>query len=298
VSDRPTTGRAAAPPRAGFTVARASPADWKQVVEWTALEGWNPGRADAACFHVADPAGFFVGRLGGRIVSAISLVTYSPEYAFLGYYLVHPEHRGTGLGLATWTAALPHAGSRTIGLDAVPAQQSTYTRAGFAPAYTNVRYSGRPRPPAAPTAPPAGALVPVDASHLDAIAAYDRTGFPADRRAFLTAWLTAPDHTARVLLRDGAVAGYGVIRPAHQGRRVGPLFAASPEIAASLVSGLAARTGAAAVAIDMPDINKPAIAMAERIGLKPSFETARMYTGSDPKVDYAGLFGVTSLELG
>jgi hypothetical protein len=48
----------------------------------------------------------------------------------------------------------------------------------------------------------------------------------------------------------------------------------------------------------MPDINKPAIALAEQIGLKPSFETARMYTGPDPKLDYAGLFGVTSLELG
>ena len=48
----------------------------------------------------------------------------------------------------------------------------------------------------------------------------------------------------------------------------------------------------------MPDFNKPAIALAEQLGLKPSFETARMYTGADPKIDLAGLFGVTSLELG
>ena len=52
------------------------------------------------------------------------------------------------------------------------------------------------------------------------------------------------------------------------------------------------------MAIDVPDRNKPAVALAERLGLKPSFETARMYTGADPNVDYAGLFGVTSLELG
>ena len=32
--------------------------------------------------------------------------------------------------------------------------------------------------------------------------------------------------------------------------------------------------------------------------MKPSFETARMYTGANPEVDYAGLFGVTSFELG
>ena len=48
----------------------------------------------------------------------------------------------------------------------------------------------------------------------------------------------------------------------------------------------------------MPDINKPAVTLAEQLGLKPSFETARMYTGADPELDYAGLFGVASLELG
>ena len=52
------------------------------------------------------------------------------------------------------------------------------------------------------------------------------------------------------------------------------------------------------VAIDMPDINKPALALAERMGLKPVFETARMYTGPNPSIDLGGLFGVTSLELG
>ena len=48
----------------------------------------------------------------------------------------------------------------------------------------------------------------------------------------------------------------------------------------------------------MPDFNEPAIALAEQLGLKPAFETARMYTGPDPAIDRAGLFGVTSLELG
>jgi hypothetical protein len=80
--------------------------------------------------------------------------------------------------------------------------------------------------------------------------------------------------------------------------RVGPLFVDSPEIAATLVSALAQKAGAATVAIDIPDINKPAVAMAERAGLKPSFEAARMYTGATLNIDYAGLYCVTSLELG
>jgi len=89
-----------------------------------------------------------------------------------------------------------------------------------------------------------------------------------------------------------------VIRTCRAASRIGPLYAASPEIAAALVGGLAARTEAQAVAIDIPDRNKPAVGLAEQMGLKPAFETARMYTGVDPAVDHAGLFGVTSLELG
>ena len=133
---------------------------------------------------------------------------------------------------------------------------------------------------------------------FDKLAAYDRRFFPEARDSFLASWITLPERAAMVAVRDGELAGFAVMRACQAASRVGPLFAASPEIAASLVSSLAAKTGAAAVAIDMPDINKPAIAMAEQMGLKPSFETARMYTGPDPKVDYAGICGVTSLELG
>ena len=61
---------------------------------------------------------------------------------------------------------------------------------------------------------------------------------------------------------------------------------------------MAAETAADAVAIDVPDRNEPAVTLVRQMGLTPSFETARMYTGPDPAVDYAGLFGVTSLELG
>ena len=52
------------------------------------------------------------------------------------------------------------------------------------------------------------------------------------------------------------------------------------------------------MAIDVPDISKPGVALVERAGMKPSFETARMYTGANPDLDHAGLFGVTSFELG
>lgn len=278
-----------------FTVTPATLDDWRLVGEWAAAEGWNPGTGDLACFHPTDPAGFFIGRLDGRPVSAVSVVTYSPDYAFLGYYLVHPDHRGQGHGLATWRAALPHAGTRTVGLDAVPAQQATYARAGFSPAYTTVRHRGRP----GGATPPAAAVAPVTAAHLDTVAAYDRQCFPAERRAFLDRWLTAPGHTAYAHLDDGRVTGYGVIRPSLDGRRIGPLFADTPQGAEALFDALTAGLGPdEEVFIDIPEPHAGATALAASRGLTADSHTIRMYTGTvHPALD-GRTYGVTSLELG
>lgn len=279
-----------------LAVTAASLEDWHQVAQWAADEDWNPGLGDTACFHPTDPAGFFIGRRAGRTVSAVSIVTYSDAYAFLGYYLVHPDHRGQGLGLATWRAAFPHAGVRTVGLDAVPAQQATYRRAGFTPAHDTIRYAGRPLRPGTPA--PAE-VVPVTGAHLDAVADYDRRCFPADRRAFVARWLTAPGHTARVYLRDGAVAGYGVLRPARTGHRIGPLFADTPEAAEGLFDTLVATVDPdGEIFLDVPGPRHTAHTLATARGLAPQSHTVRMYSGPVLPAEQERTFAVTSLELG
>jgi GNAT superfamily N-acetyltransferase len=282
-----------------YVVRHMEPAEAPLAIEWAAAEGWNPGLGDAACFRPTDPAGFLVGRLGGRIVSAISLVTYSPDFAFLGHYLVHPDHRGAGLGMATWTAALPHAKGRVIGLDGVPEPCPAYERSGFAAAYDNVRHTGRPRP-AGPAPAAAGTVEEVTPYHLDAISSYDSACFPAERHAFLSRWLTAEGHVARVLLdASGHVTGYGVIRPARQGMRIGPLFADTPEGAAALFDALAAQLPPGAeVCVDVPDHHPAALQLAESRGLSPTWRCTRMYTGQAPYARLEATYGTTSLELG
>ncbi|MEV0275261.1 GNAT family N-acetyltransferase [Streptomyces sp. NPDC050610] len=293
-------------PLGELTVSTASLDEWHQVEEWAAEEGWNPGRGDTAAFHPIDPAGFFVGRLepGAAPISAISVANYSDQYAFLGYYMVQPDHRGQGLGLATWRAAFQHAGTRTVGLDAVPAQQATYKRAGFEAVYDTIRYTGRPRTGggsarSGASAAPGTSTTSVTADHLDALAAYDRQCFPADRRAFLVRWLTADGHIARVHLRDGHIAGYGVIRPARDGHRIGPLFADTREAAEALFDSLTAGLGPEeTVALDIPEPQRAAHDLAAARGLAPSSHTVRMYAGPAPSVGTARTYGVTSLELG
>jgi GNAT superfamily N-acetyltransferase len=264
------------------------------TIDWAAAEGWNPGLSDAACFAVPDAEGFFLGALDGEPVATVSCVNYGAGFSFLGFYIVRAAFRGSGYGLRIWNAAIAHAGSRVIGLDGVVAQQHNYKRSGFARAYANIRYGGAV---IAPPPPPAD-VVALDEVPFAMVEADDATVFPAARSAFLRAWIGAPGHIGRALMRDGRLAAWGVIRPCRQGRKIGPLVADDRAAAEAIMQALLASAGGSEVFLDVPAVNPDAIALAESLGLKPTFETARMYTGPIPPLRLDRVFGVTSFELG
>jgi GNAT superfamily N-acetyltransferase len=263
------------------------------AVDWAAAEGWNPGLSDAACFAIPDAQGFFVGELGGEPVATVSCVNYDDRFAFLGFYIVRADLRGSGHGLRIWNAAIAHARPR-IGLDGVVAQQDNYKKSGFQLAYANIRYGGTV---AAPPRPPAD-VVALDTIPFALIDADDATVFPAPRSAFLRAWIKTSGHVGRALLRDGKLAAWGVIRPCRTGRKIGPLVADDREAAEAVVQALLASADGGEVFLDVPAVNREAIALTEQLGLKPVFETARMYTGPIPPLRLDRVFGVTSFELG
>jgi Acetyltransferase (GNAT) domain/Acetyltransferase (GNAT) family len=264
------------------------------AVDWAAAEGWNPGLGDDACFALIDPGGFFIGEVGGAPAATISCVNYDSTFAFLGFYIVRKDLRGRGYGLRIWNEAIAHAGSRVIGLDGVAAQQDNYRKSGFAFAYANIRYGGM--------VPALGAthagITALSEVPLAIIEAYDRTVFPAPRPAFLHAWIHSPGHVGRALIRDGSLAGFGVIRPCRNGRKIGPLAADDRAAAEAVLSALLSSAGGGEIFLDVPSINGDAVAMAQELGLSPNFETARMYTGAIAPLRLERVFGVTSFELG
>jgi hypothetical protein len=277
-----------------FEIATASAEDVVRIVGWAADEGWNPGNTDRFAFHAIDPCAFLMGRLDGEPVAAISVTRFGTGFGFLGCYITRPPARGKGYGIRIWNAGMKRLEGRNVGLDGVPAQQPNYKKSGFRLAWNNVRHEGQP----AVTALPAGVIL-ADARGIafDKLVAYDRRFVPEVRDSFLAPWITAAERASLVALKDGEIAGFGVIRAAFTGSRIGPLYAASPEIAAALIGRLAVAMPGQ-VAVDVPDFNVPGKRLAEQLGLKPAFETARMYTGPDPAIDRAGLFGVASFELG
>ncbi|MES5482219.1 GNAT family N-acetyltransferase [Bradyrhizobium sp. INPA03-11B] len=264
------------------------------AVDWAAAEGWNPGLADAPCFAAEDPQGFFIGELEGEPAAVISCVNYGAQFSFLGFYIVRPDLRGRGYGLKIWNAAIAHARPRVIGLDGVVAQQANYQKSGFALAYANVRYGGTvAAPPALNTDVVALTDVPMALIEAD-----DATVFPAPRPAFLCAWINTPGHIGRALLHDGRLAGWGVIRPCRTGRKIGPLIADDRASAEAVVAALLAGAGGGDIFLDVPAVNRDAVALAQGLGLSPVFETARMYTGAIPPLRIDRVFGVTTFELG
>jgi ribosomal protein S18 acetylase RimI-like enzyme len=267
------------------------------AVEWAAAEGWNPGLGDAACFYAADPDGFLAGWLDGQPVACISAVRYPPDFGFIGFYIVRPGYRGQGHGLALWKAAIQHLEGRTIGLDGVVEQQDNYRRSGFTLAYNNIRFEGTSPLPF--TAETSATVVPVGQLPFESLLSYDRRYFPADRAAFLAAWLQQRDAKALAVVDGEEIRGYGMIRPSREGYKIGPLFSETPAFANQLLTALAqAIAPQTRFYLDVPAINTEAVALARRYGMQPVFETARMYTGNAPRIDLNGIFGVTSFELG
>lgn len=275
-----------------ISIRQLSTAEVHLVVDWARQEGWAPGMHDAVAFAAADPDGFFASLHQGEPAAVVSVVNHGPDFAFLGFYICRPELRGQGYGMAVWNHAVQHAGNRVIGLDGVVAQQANYVRSGFVPAWRNVRFQGTgggvPHPD----------LVDLDTIPFAPIAEMDRDLFEGDRRDFLRGWIAQPDAVRLGVIRDGELAGWGLLRPCVGGRRIGPLFARDAVTGEMLLDGLLAAAPGEAVFFDVPDSNDAATQAAQARGMSPVFETARMYKGVAQPIALDQVWGVTSFELG
>jgi len=202
--------------------------------------------------------------------------------------------------MAIWNAGIEYLGSRTIGLDGVVDQLDNYQTSGFVLAGRNIRHTGEPklRPVEYPDIVVRDSL-PGD---LDALLNYDRPLFQAERGNFIETWAAPenlPDRHTMIATCYNRFAGFGTIRTCRSGYKIGPLFADDEEIAGALFERLCRDLPKGSeVSLDVPQTNSAALTMATGFGLKPVFETARMYRGTYSPLDNRRIFGITTFELG
>ncbi|KTC85185.1 GNAT family N-acetyltransferase [Legionella brunensis] len=278
-----------------YSVEHMTEAEVKYAIDWAAQEGWNPGLHDANCFYQTDPQGFFAGKLNGKIIAVGSAVIYDEHFAFCGFYIVDQAYRGEGFGLALTKTRLAYIGDRNAGLDGVVHMVDKYARLGYKIAHNNGRYTGKL---------PLGIkkvdsdITPLIAVDFDLLLKYDRQHFPALRETFLKCWINQPEGASLGYVSNGELCGYGVIRACQKGFKIGPLFAASPEVAEKLFLNLVSYAKGKEFYFDIPENNPYAKALVKKYQLQKVFETARMYLKGEPQLPIENIYGITSFELG
>lgn len=268
------------------------------IIGWAADEGWNPGINDAEVFWNTDPDGFYGVMKDDELIASGSVVSYNAEYGFMGFFIVKPEYRGSGLGRELWIKRKEILLSRlrkdaTIGMDGVVDMQEFYAKGGFKLAYKDMRMEGMGK----------GYELSEDISLIDEndfmeVNKYDAECFGFDRSTFLSGWLKQSNGMAFKYKNRNNVAGIAVIRKAMNGYKIGPLFADDFSVAEKLFEACSDSAKGEKLYLDIPTLNKEAVALAKQCGLEPCFECGRMYHGKPINVPLEKTFGVTTFELG
>ncbi|MBW4625327.1 MAG: GNAT family N-acetyltransferase [Brasilonema octagenarum HA4186-MV1] len=275
-----------------FRVRPMTKDDLKIALSWVASEGWNPGIDDVDNFYIADPGGFLIGELNGKPISCISVLRYSAEFNFIGFYIVKPEERKKGFGLKTWQEALKLISNQPAGLDAILQQVNKYQKFGFKPVYSHLGYQG------IITGKISSDVRDLKTIDFDQLCHYDRRYFPSYRPDFLSTWINQPHGQGYAIINDADLVGYGVIRKAIDSFKIAPLFAENEDIAEKLLLALATYSEGSTIYVNVPNINKAAILLLENYQMKNTYECVRMYKGEQPNINLHNVFAITGLELG
>lgn len=278
--------------KSSFKIRTMTKPDLEIAIQWAAQEGWNPGLFDLEAFYNTDPNGFFIAEIDKQPVATISAVIYDDKFAFWGFYIVKPDYRSKGYGLALFKHAMQYLGDRNIGGDGVVVQLVNYKKFGFDIAYQNLRYEG--------IAENRQSCDTLDLKSIPytTINEYDYKMFLAPRAAFLNRWINMPESCALGMLKNEKLTGYGVLRKCHSGYKIGPLFADDETIARNILNALTNNIVGEKFYLDVPEPNNAAVNIATEYNMKICFETARIYTKEPPKLPLNNIFGVTTFELG
>lgn len=271
-----------------------------QLVQWAAVEGWNPGLHDADLFWHSDPDGFLAVSQRNQMIGGGAIVKHSDRFGFMGLFIIAPEHRGHGIGRELWYARRDHLLDRlgsnpTIGLDGVDAMVPFYAKGGFKEHTRHRRFELLHRGHSRGHSP---RVRPIDEMDFAEVCKLDEACFPAQRTANLQSWIQQQESLAFASEAGSVCQGFAVMRKCLEGWKIGPLFSKDPATAKDLCETCLAHAMNQSVFIDVPDDNPNAVALSKELPSKEVFGCTRMYFGPKPEIQTDWIYGISTLETG
>lgn len=281
----------------------------KIAMEWAINEGWNVGKYDAEPYFKADPEGFKLLLIDDNPIGCISVVKHSDRYAFIGLFIILKEYRNKGYGTYLFHNTLDLLKQRmnldaTVGLYAVTPEVPRYQKLGFSSAYINHRFLTK-APDNLSSQLPLSLLCANSSSLFSKLSDYDAKIFCAPRQELLINLLAMPGTKTFVIMDEGNVTGYGMIRKCHDGFRIGPLYADNLDKAKILFEDLlnALATTGQNIIMDMPSCNKFSHLLASYFNLTrvKEIDTEAMFNNNNfpnETINNDKNYAICSLELG
>jgi GNAT superfamily N-acetyltransferase len=243
--------------------------------------GWNQTLADWRYLLSLGPGLFRVGVADGRVVATGGAVRYGEALAWICMILVDPVVRGRGLGARIFDEVKGRCEGemrarrlRAVGLDATPGGRRIYVQRGFTDGPGLVRMRVESKAPAQPS----GAVRAVAARDLEAILAFDREVFGADRGAVLRWARAGAPELAWCVYAGSRLRGYCFGRRGDHSEHVGPVVAEDGAAALDLVRACLATARDRPLVVDAR-VEPSWLAALGEMGFREQRPFTRMYLG-------------------
>lgn len=260
--------------------------------------GWNQVARDWLFFLAHAPEGCMVaGDADDAVIGTSVAMTYADALTWIAMVLVDPAHRGHGLGTRLLHEALSAVpADRACGLDATPAGEGLYRRAGF---LVVERLQRMTRAAGALPVPGGGTddrrVRPMTAGDLPRVVAFDAAANGVDRRP-LVEWLATGAPEYAWVCGDEEIEGFVLGRPGHLCEHLGPVLARDEPTARALIRKCLQMYPERRFLVDAP-LRDPWVGWLEAQGFAARRPFTRMMRGAVPEGDHAVRFATAGPEL-
>lgn len=263
-----------------FTLRCLKPDDLSEADRLRTELGWNQTISDWQRLLALAPEGCFAAERKGQLVGTCTSLSFGGGLAWIGMMIVHPSHRGQGLGAALLRYCIDYLRQkrvRCIKLDATPMGKPVYMHLGFLPEWTLTRWEHHGS--VSDGGPSSNNVQTLADRHWPGVLALDSLFSGVVRDSLLSA-IAAVSCKAIVYEEDGSILGFGMLRSGARADYLGPV-AAHPEIGEKLVRSLLAGHDDRPIFWDVPDPNELAARLASQLGFTPARSLTRMFLGHD-----------------